>query len=139
MADFQISEEDRIFIGNLIGIPYEKFGVEKSFDCWTLIKHIYKHHGIELPTHLFNVWNLRVLDKEIKNDANLWDRIDFNDRKYLDLILFNTSYRFSTHIGLTIDKKWFIHAVPTSGVVLDRFNKGIHAALIKWVYRWKNI
>jgi cell wall-associated NlpC family hydrolase len=135
-----MSEKARTYIDSLIGKPYKKDCYDKSgYDCWTLAVDIYDFCGISLPLKLHKKWNGAALDKLIKDDLFMWENISFQNRQFLDILLFNTSYRSNFHIGITLNQKYFIHALPSKGVVLNKFNQGFYAALIKWVYRWKNL
>jgi len=140
MGDFQISEEGLIFIASLVGKPYHKECHDGTkFNCWTLTTYIYKHFGIILPVNSIETWDLRAIMARVSASKPLWRKVDFKDRQFLDIILFNTSPRLTTHIGVTIDKKWYIHATQESGVITSRFTKGVQSSLIKWMYRWKNL
>lgn len=125
-------------IADLIGKPYVKDCYNGTgFDCWSLINWIYQREGIILPKRIADIWHPRVLAKDIKENISDWDEVGFEAREYLDVLLFATSRNMSTHVGLTLNQKWYIHARPETGVVLNKFSKGFFSAVIKKVYRWR--
>ena len=127
------------FIASLVGKPYKPNDYSgDAFDCYSLIYHVYKHYGITLPKHIVK-HNLRILHKEIKQDLVLWHPVDYQNRRFLDVLLFNTTKRLKTHVGLTINKSLFMHAVDDEAVVLGHFSSSPYIAKLHKVYRWHTL
>jgi len=122
----------------LVGKPYKKKCFDGTgFDCWTLIHHVYSVNNIELPKNILEGWSIRKIHEEFKAHKVDWLPVDFSDRKFLDVLLFHTSYRLMTHVGLVLNKKYFIHAHHKKNVVIEKFSNSIAASRIHKVYRWQ--
>lgn len=127
------------FIASLVGKPYKANDYSgKAFDCYSLIYYIYKHYNIELPKHIVK-HDLRVLNKKVKQDLVLWCPVEYRNRQFLDVLLFNTAKRLRTHVGLTINKRLFIHALDDEAVVLGHFYSNPYIAKLHKVYRWHTL
>ncbi len=132
----QISEKALTYIKKVIGSPYERDCYDgKSFDCWSLIYWIYKQENIDLPKRMSETWTPRNVRKQVKEWRSDWIKV--TSYQYLDVILFSTSGRMATHVGMVLDKTKFIHARSEVGVTVGKLNKGRFAAQIKKVYRCK--
>lgn len=124
------------FILNLVGKPYQANCYDgHAFDCYSLIHYIYAHYNIVIPKHILPT-RLRTQQRQINQDLKLWQPVDYQDRMFLDVLLFKTSRRLQTHVGLVIDHKFFIHAVDDASVVLGKFKSSPHLANLHKVYRW---
>ena len=103
-----------------LGIPYKDKGRDfSSVDCYGLVYLIYQEeYKIELPD---------FQGTEYVNDyANLWKKIEKEELKERDVILFRTSRTSDavTHIGLFVGDGKFINCLEgNSGVVLDRLER----------------
>jgi cell wall-associated NlpC family hydrolase len=139
MEDFQISEEVLTYIDSLVGKPYKRLCYdETAYDCWTLVYHIYKKCGIILPKPTIKNYGQFGVNNVLKKQEVDWRKIPYKERQFLDVILFNTSYRTAMHIGLVLNKTQYIQADEGLGVVISRFSN-FNTARIKWLYRWKNL
>lgn len=122
----------------LVGKPYKKKCFDGSgFDCWSLIYHIYQLNNIILPKNILDGWSVRSMHKRAEEQSVQWKEVDIQERKSLDVLLFATSYKLRTHIGLALDYKYFIHAHHVMNVVIERFSSSIFASKIYKVYRWQ--
>ena len=71
-----------------------------AFDCSGFTKYVFHENGIELPRHS-------------GHQANIGERIDFDNLKIGDLVFFDTSKKFKhkvNHVGIYIGNHQFIHA-----------------------------
>jgi len=141
LEDFRILEKAHIDIRKyekLVGVPYKRKCFDGSgFDCWSLIHHIYLMNDIELPTNILDGWSVRNIHKRVEKQRVNWKEVNIKERKELDVLLFATSRRLRTHVGLVLDYKYFIHAHSVMNVVIERFSTGIFASQIYKVYRWQ--
>lgn len=127
------------FLSSLVGKPYHQNDYSgEGFDCYSLIYYIYKHYGIEIPKYIIN-HNVRVLNKEIKQNLPLWQVVAYSDRKFLDVLLFNTTKRLRVHVGIVINSKLFMHAIDEDSVVIRKFKSSLYIAKLHKVYRWHTL
>ncbi len=71
-----------------------------AFDCSGFTKYVFHENGIELPRYS-------------GHQANIGERIDFENLKIGDLVFFDTSKKFKhkvNHVGIYIGNHQFIHA-----------------------------
>ena len=123
---------------SLVGIPYKRKCFDGTgFDCWSLVHHIYLMNDIELPRNILDGWSVRKMHRRVEEQRVTWIEVGIMDRRALDVLLFATSYRLRTHVGLVINSKYFIHAHSSLGVVIEKFNRGIFSSMISKVYRWQ--
>ena len=141
LEDFRILVKALIDIRDyekLVGLPYKKKCFDGSgFDCWSLVHHIYLMNNIELPMNLLEGWAVRRIHKKFNTPGIVWREVELEDRRVLDILLFATSYKLRTHIGLVLDYKYFIHAHQVMNVVIEKFTRSIFASQIYKVYRWQ--
>lgn len=84
---------------SLQGIPY-RYGKEsprEGFDCSGFVKHVYEHHGVDLP-------------RTAKEMAQTLPKIPKSYLQPGDLLFFNTNGRPFSHVGIYVDHDDFIHA-----------------------------
>lgn len=87
---------------SLQGTPY-RYGKEspsEGFDCSGFVKHVYQHHGVQLP-------------RTVKAMAQALPPVDKDERRPGDLLFFNTSGRAYSHVGIYVGNDSFVHA-PSS-------------------------
>ena len=140
--DSQCLEKDHTFITNLLGMPYKERVFDGSgFDCFTLVYHIYRHHGIKIPKTIVGTYTLKNIHREVENHRRkqYWYEVDFADRQFLDILLFATSANINTHIGIVYNQKRFIHTTKDTNVIISKFRKNLYTAKIKKVYRWHEL
>ena len=129
------------FIAELVGKPYQQNCYEgHAFDCYSLIHYIYKQHGIILPKRITR-HAIRNLQEQMQNDITnkLWREVPFRSKKYLDVLLFATTRRLYTHVGMIVDSKFFIHAVENETVMLGHLKSSPFMAKLHKVYRWHTL
>ena len=108
-----------------------------GFDCWSLIHHIYQMNDIELPTYVLGGWSVRKTQKQIESKVSDWKSVEYEDRRFLDVILFNTSRKLSTHVGVTLNPKYYIHANIDINIAIEKFTSGFQSSRINRIYRWQ--
>lgn len=89
---------------HFIGIPYRWGGKrpETGFDCSGLVKYVFSLHGVELPHYS-------------GYQAELGEPVErIEDLRAGDLVFFGNPIH---HVGIYIDKGYFIHAPRTGDVV----------------------
>lgn len=114
---------------DLVGIPFEEKGRSPAaFDCWGLVRHVYKQHkGIELPSYLevYETTDDRdalglVIGQESKEK---WH--DPKTPAEFDVIILRLR-GVPMHVGLVTKPGFMIHCARGIGVVHESFTS------IKW-------
>ena len=106
-----------------------------EFDCWGLVRHIYKHHkGVDIP--YFNIDALKPLavrhafaeTNEYKNWVEVKDLQDFN-------VVLLSMGKIPHHVGIWYEGK-LLHAVEGAGVVWqNQHSLRLHGWNIVSIYR----
>ncbi len=85
-----------------------------AFDCSGFTKYVFKENGISLPRHS-------------GHQANVGQKIKFNDLEKGDLVFFDTEKKFThrvNHVGIFIGDNKFIHASSAKKkVIITSFSK----------------
>lgn len=120
-----IHDIDMDHIGGLIGVPFEYGGRgPNSFDCYGLVKHIYEHHGLQLPDYTSPRDGAKITAM-MNNEIVLWEECDMKPGCTL---LFRVPGNM--HVGFYIGN-WFVHTWEGSGgVTRERLKPDWHRRLI---------
>lgn len=105
-------ENIKVEIKKFYGAPY-KWGGEtpRGTDCSGMVKTIYRNAlNIDLPH------NAQAIYKESKKIFKI-------DLQFGDLVFFSSSGRRVTHMGIYIDKGFFVHASSSRGVILSKLSE----------------
>lgn len=94
------------------------------------------HEGVNIPQRSKELWTPKAVQRQIEEWERDWHPVELSKSRFMDVIIFNTSRKMATHVGMVVDSKFFIHARKDVGVTLDRLNKGVFSAMIKKVYRY---
>jgi len=109
-----------------MGVPYE-FGAgayedNKTFDCSSFTRHVYKKFGVDLP-------------RLAKDQDNRGRRVKRNELDEGDLIFFTVPGRFDSdaipgHVGIYIGNGKFIHTWGDPGVQISNLDSGYWSNVI---------
>lgn len=97
-----------------LGTPYRGGGeTRQGVDCSGFVFNVYKDvYGITLPRRS------QDMEKACRTTKNL------NELKEGDLVFFNNKAGGSTnHVGIFLDRDFFIHASSSKGVTISRFEE----------------
>jgi probable lipoprotein NlpC len=109
------------FITNWTGVKYRLGGLDKNgIDCsgfaLLLEKDIY---GLKIP-------------RRSAEQANVIDNKNLNQLKEGDLIFFSFGGGEVDHVGVYLNNKYFVHASPSRGIIVDDLNlPGYQKAIVK--------
>lgn len=125
-----------MYISGMVGIKYQE-----GFHCYDFIRHCYRLFGIVLPHETgLKALRFRSIQNEVEKIKPKFRRIRPGDRQFLDIILFQTSARLSTHVGMVFTKSYFIHQSKVlKGVSLGKWKKSLRVAQIRGIYRWHEL
>jgi cell wall-associated NlpC family hydrolase len=102
-------------------IPFKDGGRDnKGCDCWGLIRLIYGHRGVELPTYgEIAAKDLIRVRSQISSDKghSQWDRVVLGSEQPMDIVVMTGAMRTSdgalrhapVHVGLVTKPGWLIH------------------------------
>lgn len=101
------------WIKKYIGKEFKEVGREENFDCWGLIRYIYKEKfNIELPRYdeydsVKELEKLSALITEGK-ECHEWFEIENSNEKFADLVLFKIRGQLC-HVGFCLGKGLMLH------------------------------
>ena len=133
MGDIELYED-------LLGKEYE-FGTSgpDKYDCYGLVKELYKRLGINLPEVFCTSESFNYLGEVIQNniDTGLWENID-SPEPYC-VVKIQLIPPFVSHIGMVLsDCTTFIHILPKRRVVVERLDSIQWKTRLRGFSRWKN-
>jgi cell wall-associated NlpC family hydrolase len=105
-------ENMKVEIKKFYGAPY-KWGGEtpRGTDCSGMVKTIYRNAlGINLPH------NAQAIFESSKRIYKL-------DLAFGDLVFFSSNGSRATHMGIYIDRNYFLHASSSRGVILSKLSE----------------
>ena len=101
---------------DLIGKPFSPGGRgPDNYDCYGLVKELYRRSGIELPEYAYDSPdNFSLIHRLINGDKDLFERLE-KPEPYC-LVLFTIQPPYISHIGVVLeDCHTFIHASEKVG------------------------
>lgn len=105
---------------DLIGIPFIDGGRNKEgFDCWGLVKEIYKRNNIDLPDYAISATDAVAIANQMEDQKFNWIEIEIPTSNCLVVIKL-ASDGWANHVGVYIGNGYFIHAYSKKGVCVDR-------------------
>mgnify|MGYP006272712653 CR=1 FL=1 len=89
----------------LRGTPYRNGGSDPSgFDCSGFVQYVFHQHGVALP-------------RETREQFDVGAGVAAADVQPGDLVFFETVHAGPSHVGIVLDRDWFVHAPSSNGVV----------------------
>ena len=115
-----------ININDLVGVPFVDEGRSlDGFDCYGLVREVYKRFGVEIPEVNVSVYNCKRAQEEINEAASKeWRKI--NELQIPCVLLTTPHAGFAQHIACYIGSNKLIHTNINIGV------------LVEPLYKWKN-
>jgi len=133
-------------VSKLIGIPYKWQGDDiTGVDCYGICIMYHRMFGIELPTidYLYDDCNEEKKTGHYK-DLHLgkvkeffkisFTKVELKDAMPGDIVVFNF-IGLPVHVGVYIDKKFFLHASEGRDSMLTRFNHVMYKKRLHAVWR----
>lgn len=114
---------------DLVGVPFKHKGrnVKEGLDCLGLVLEIYKRNGKHIqdpiPDYPCDWDTVKQQNYILENYHTNWLKIEDNNIKELDLVLFGRDKKFPTHIAIIIGYNTIIHSQRKHGVIISRLAK----------------
>lgn len=96
---------------SLRGVPYRNGGSDPAgFDCSGFVQYVFHQHGRNLP-------------RETRDQFGVGAPVATDDLRPGDLVFFETVRSGASHVGIVLDREWFVHAPSSNGVVrVERYS-----------------
>ena len=126
-------------LDNYIGIPYASKGrTFQACDCWGIVSLFYQFvlHK-ELPPlngEYSDATNNGEVDKVVKNSKDMFIEVNYNERQYGDIILFNLQGN-PVHAGVVLDHERMLHSLAGHNSAVERYTSPVWDRRIEGVYR----
>lgn len=92
-----------------------------EFDCWGLVREIYKRYGIDLPDYTISCEDASRIGAEIEKNRPLWVRCE-GEIPVPALVVIRYGSEWCNHTGVYIGNGRFIHIREKAGVNIDRID-----------------
>lgn len=117
---------------DLVGLPYEsKAEGPHAYDCFGVIKEVYRRCGINLPDALCtDEWE--DIDRVIGESRSKYRRIDKPEVGCI--VAFRTIGKLVTHVGLVIDHCRMLHSSEKTDVCISRFDTKLWRQKVEGYY-----
>jgi hypothetical protein len=106
----------REFVDGLLGLSYE------TYDCWGLVRHLLMQgFGLDIAQEPSRAASLM---QEVWYRGDPRDPLSLTQPWDLYITCERDDRPWSTHVGLVVDERTFVHArTATTGVALDRLHR----------------
>jgi cell wall-associated NlpC family hydrolase len=129
---------------DLIGTPFANHGRSKEvgFDCYGVVKEVYKRAGIDLPEYDANWNDVDTINAYIQGEetSERWQEIPRNEiDKHIPCVLaIRLGASVVNHTGVYIGNGKFLHTRERAGgVCVDRVNSPAWKNIIEGFYVYK--
>lgn len=107
---------------------------EGFYNCWNLIREVYRRAGRVLPEYseyIAAIADRSNLIETIKDD----DFVPLSRPEFLAIVLFTVRGAY-THMGVVIDRNRYIHMRKKAGVAIERLDIGEWSKRIEGFYSY---
>lgn len=106
---------------DLVGAPFKDGGRgPDSYDCWGLVREIYKRYGYNLPDYDIGCYEILKVTEKIENSRAFWKQHRPPNLPVPCLVAFKVSSPMVNHVGVYIGSGKFIHTREKAGAVIER-------------------
>lgn len=125
---------------DLLGKPFKKGGNGKDgYDCYTLSREVCKRAGIELPikeTQILAAIDNIATRSDAINTGKEEDYIKLEKPEPFCVVTFSLRPPFVNHMGVMLDKHYFIHIMEKRSVVVERIDHKFWKSRVEGFYRY---
>ena len=129
--------------GDLIGVPFANRGRSKEtgFDCYGLVREIFKRCGRSLPDYTADFRDVRQVDsliREARTTSTNWRKVSRQNLSVPCVITmrFGVPQGMVNHTGCYIGAGKFIHTRESIGVCVDRIDSLAWRGVIEGFYEY---
>jgi cell wall-associated NlpC family hydrolase len=94
---------------DLVGRPFESGGRGPSFDCWGLVREVYRRYGIELPDYPIAAVDHEQIARQVAQDLPSWREVR-PPYPVPAVAVFRLAGPLPCHTGAVISPGRFLHA-----------------------------
>jgi len=104
-----------------LGIPFKWGGssVKEGFDCYNLIRVVYKEYGIDLPEYVV-INDKQTIATMINESKQMFKKLDKPNPPCI--VTFWIRPPLTTHIGVVIEENKFIHIMEKTSVSIEKLS-----------------
>jgi len=136
----KIESVEMINTDDLLGKPFKKGGSGKDgYDCYTLSREVCRRAGIYLPIKetqiLAAIENIEDRSNAI-NTGKEEDYVKLEKPEPFCVVTFSLRHPFVNHMGVMLDKHYFIHIMEKRSVVIERIDHKFWENRIEGFYKY---
>lgn len=123
-------------ISSLVGTPFKDGGRgPDSFDCWGLVREVYKRCGIDLPEYAeIACYDALRVTAEMASESKRWNKHQPPDLPIPCVATFRVSSPMVNHVGVYIGNGKFLHTREKAGAVIESLDSPIWRHRIEGFY-----
>lgn len=130
------------WVAQYVGLEYEDRGRGPKFDCWGLVKEVFKaQFHVEVPSYVLNYDGSDeekqigpLIDQECLN----WLLIPAGQQQLGDVIVIRI-LRYPCHVGIVLDSEKFLHIIEGTNACVARYTDPTWNKRIIGFYRHKEM
>ena len=122
---------------SLVGAPFVDGGRgPESFDCWGLVREVYRRCGIDLPEYAgIGCYDVMNVTAEMERNRPFWEECQPPDLPVPSVIALRVSAPMVNHVGIYIGDGKFLHTREKAGAVIEKIDSPIWRHRIEGFYR----
>ena len=120
---------------SLVGIPFADGGRgPESFDCWGLVREVYRRYGINLPDYNIGCYDILNVTAEMERNRHYWREHKPPEIPVPSVVAFRVSAPMINHVGIYIGDGKFLHTREKAGAVIESLNSPVWRHRIEGFY-----
>lgn len=126
-------------INDLIGKQFQSGGRGPDiFDCWGLVREIYRRYGVELPDYSIAADACQRIEGQIEDEKTSKRWVQIVEPEIPCIVLLRCHPDFVQHLGVYIGAEKFLHirAEKEKGVVVNRLDDPLWRRRFKGFWKY---
>ena len=120
-----MQHENQKFLA-LVGSPFADGGRgPDSFDCWGLVREVYRRYGIILPDYDIGCYDILNVTAEMERNRPYWHEHKPPNIPVPSVVAFRVSAPMVNHVGIYIGDGKFLHTREKAGAVIESLNSPV--------------
>jgi len=131
------------WVSQYVGLEFEERGRGPHFDCWGLLRAIYREQfQIDLPSYAED-YRTTTDDQEIRalvqrESQDHWQALALDQIQVGDVLMFRMRAQ-PMHAGLCVGAPWFVHCTKGIGSAIERWDSSLWAHRITGAFRYRGV